>query len=66
MPHTYYVFSTGTNFKPVTKSSRLLAEREMNKDWKKHNIIELECTECDKHERKYSNHKGVRFYINRI
>ena len=66
MPHTYYVFSTGTNFKPVTKSRRLLAEIEMHKYCKKHNITGLECTECDTHERNYSTHKGVRFYINRI
>ena len=56
MNHSYYVFSTGTE----------LAEIEMHKYCKKHNITGLECTECDKHERKYSNHKGVRFYINRI
>ena len=66
MGYKYYVFSTGTTFKPVTKSSRLLAEIEMQKYYKKHNITGLECTECDKHERKYSNHNGVRFYINRI
>lgn len=66
MEHMYYVFSSGTNFKPVTKSSRILAEIEMRKYCIKHNITGLECTEYDKHERKYSNHNGVRFYINRI
>ena len=64
-PHKYYVCATGTPFKSATRSSRKECEALMNDYCYKHNI-QVECTECDKHERKYSNHNGVRFYINRI
>lgn len=63
--YRYFVFSTGTGFKSRSYSSRAEAEAAMYKYCLKHNI-HLECTEYDKHERKYSNHAGVRFYINRI
>lgn len=63
--HQYYLYSTGTNLKPITFGNRRDAEIAMNNYCAKHGI-EVECTECDKHERKYSNHNGVRFYINRI
>lgn len=63
--HQYYLHSTGTGLKDKTFGSRLDAEIYMNQFCLKNNI-HIECTECDKHERKYSNHNGVRFYINRI
>ena len=44
--------------------SRHDAEVAMEKYCARNNI-HVECTECDKHERKYSNHNGIRFYINR-
>ena len=63
--HQYYVFSSGTSLKPSTFNTRKDAEAYMN-EYCAINRIKVECTECDKHQRKYSNHKGVRFYINRI
>ena len=63
--HQYYLYSTGTSLKSQTFNTRKDAEIAMNQYCAKHNI-KVECTECDKHERKYSNHNGVRFYINRI
>ena len=63
--HEYYVYSTGTDCKNRYFSTRKEAEIYMNNYAAKHGI-QLECTEFDKHERKYSNHNGVRFYINRI
>lgn len=66
MGHTYYVYSSGTDFKGQEFETRLEAEQAMWEYCLKQGIKSLECTECDKHERKYSNHKGVRFYINRI
>ena len=63
--HYYYVYSTGTNYKPKQYNSRQEAESSMYKYCNKNGII-LECSERDKHERKYTNHKGVRFYINRV
>lgn len=63
--HQYYVFSTGTTLKNKTFDTRRDAEIYMYNYCNK-NGIRLECTECDKHERKYSNHNGVRFYINRV
>lgn len=63
--YKYFVFSTGTNFKSRTFDTRVEAEAAMYKYCLRHNI-RLECTEYDKHEHKYSNHAGVRFYINRI
>ena len=32
MKHSYYVFSTGTDFKPVTKESRLECKDEVLKE----------------------------------
>lgn len=63
--HCYYVFSTGTDFKAKNYPSRKEAEAAMLGFCAKKGI-RIECTEMDKHERKYSNHRGVRFYINRI
>lgn len=63
--HQYYVFSTGTTLKNKLFDTRKEAEVYMYNYCNK-NGIQLECTECDKHERKYSNHNGVRFYINRV
>ncbi len=63
--HRYYLFSTGTTLKARYYNTRKEAEIVMNQYCKKHNIT-VECTEYDEHERKYSNHHGVRFYINRV
>ena len=63
--HQYYLFSTGTAMRDGYYSTRKDAEAAMNKYCAANGIV-VECTECDKHERKYSNHNGVRFYINRI
>lgn len=63
--HSYYLFSTGTHLKSKEYATRKDAEIAMNNYCVLHNII-VECTENDKHRRKYSNHCGVRFYINRI
>lgn len=63
--HQYYVFSTGTTLKNRTFNTRRDAEIYMYTYCNKNNI-HVECTEDDKHEKKYSNHNGVRFYINRI
>ena len=63
--HQYYLSSSGTTLKDKVYNTRKDAERAMNQYCAK-NGIRVECTECDKHERKYSNHNGVRFYINRI
>lgn len=63
--HKYYLFSTGTNLKGKYFNTRKEATAYMSAYCAKHNII-VEITEDDKHEKKYSNHKGVRFYINRV
>lgn len=63
--HYYYVFSTGTDLKDKYFETRQDAENYMNSYCYRHNI-RVECTEKDKHERKYSNHNGIRFYINRV
>lgn len=63
--HQYYVFSTGTTLSNKTFDTRKEAEIYMYNYCNSHGI-QVECTEYDKHERKYSNHHGVRFYINRI
>lgn len=63
--HRYYMHSTGTGLKDKTFDTRKDAEEYMY-NYCNNNGIHLECTEYDKHERKYSNHNGVRFYINRI
>lgn len=63
--HCYYLFSTGTGLKAKYFDSRIEAETAMY-NFCQRNGISIECTECDKHERKYSNHNGVRFYINRV
>lgn len=63
--HRYYLFAVGTNCKPGYYATREEANRAMYEHCAKYNI-QVECTEYDKHERKYSNHHGVKFYINRI
>lgn len=63
--HLYYLFSTGTNCKNGYYTSREEATRTMFK-YCADNNIKIECTEYDKHYRKYSNHNGIRFYINRV
>lgn len=63
--HVYHLFSTGTTLKSRDYKTRRDAEIAMNTYCAK-NGIEVECTECDKHERKYSNHNGICFYINRV
>ena len=63
--HEYYVFASGTNFKSGYYPTRKAAECAMH-NYCNRNGINLECVECDAHERKYSNHNGVRFYINRV
>lgn len=63
--HYYYLASVGTNLKGAIFDSRHDAEVKMNSYCAEHNIT-VECTECDKHSRKYSNHKGVLFFINRM
>ncbi len=63
--HRYYVFSSGTDFKARNYPSRKEAEAAMLAFCAKKGL-NVECTERDRHERKYSNHMGVRFYINRV
>lgn len=63
--HQYYVYSSGTDLKPCYKDTRKEAEIVMHNWCSKHGVT-VECTECDKHFRKYSNHNGIRFYINRV
>lgn len=63
--HYYNVFSSGTDLKQKQFRTRKEAEIYMN-DYCAQHGIKLECRECDKHERVYTNHNGVRFYINRI
>lgn len=64
-PHCYYLYSSGTGMSPKCYETRHEAEIAMYEFCSRNNIS-VECTECDKHERKYSNHNGIRFYINRI
>lgn len=63
--HQYYVFASGTNLKPKYFNSRREATAYVYAYCTKHNI-DIECTEQDKHEYKYSDHNGIRFYINRV
>ncbi len=63
--HTYCLYSEGTKMRTMYFTSRNDAKRAMYKYCNKHGI-QIECTENDKHEKKYSNHNGVRFFINRI
>ena len=65
VPHSYYASSTGTGFRAREFATRKEAEAAMWSYCSRHGIS-VECTECDRHERKYSDHKGARFYINRI
>lgn len=63
--HRYYVFATGTKFKARYFETREAANEAMYEYCARHNI-NVECREYDKHERVYTNHNGVRFYINRV
>lgn len=63
--HHYYLFSTGTKMKGKYFNTRSDAEEAMYK-YCNDNGIHIECSEYDKHERKYTNHNGIRFYINRV
>lgn len=63
--HSYFLFCTGTKFRAKYFDTRTEAEEAMYAFCDKHGI-RVECTEYDKHERKYSNHEGIRFYINRV
>lgn len=63
--HRYYLATTGTDMKEEIYPTRKSAEAAMREYCVRHGIV-IECSEFDKHERKYTNHKGVRFYINRI
>lgn len=63
--HRYYVHSTGTGLKDKSFNTRREAEIYMQNYCASAGIV-LECTEQDRHERKYSDHNGTRFYINRI
>lgn len=63
--HRYYLFSTGTGLKARYYETRLDAEKAMHAYCHKHGI-QIECSEFDKHERKYTDHNGHRFYINRV
>ena len=64
-PHKYYVHSTGTGLRDKSFNTRREAEIYMQ-NYCAAAGIKLECTEYDRHERKYSDHNGTRFYINRI
>lgn len=63
--HKYLLFCTGAKCKTKEYDTRLEAEIAMH-NWCNKNGVVVECTERDKHQRKYSNHQGIRFYINRI
>jgi len=63
--HRYYLFSTGTKLKAKYYETRHAAEEAMYAYCNKYGI-KIECSEYDKHERKYTNHNGIRFYINRV
>lgn len=63
--HQYLLHSDGTTLKDKVYNSRLEANIAMNSYCSAHGIV-VECTEDNKHSKKYSNHRGVRFYINRI
>lgn len=70
--HAYYVYATGDfnfkKFKPKSFYSRREAEIYMQEVCYKNKLDPqaFECSECDKHEKKYTDHAGHRFYINRI
>lgn len=64
--HTYILSVSGLKVKDRYFKTRREAEIAMHNICKKFGIKNVECTEQDKHERKYSNHNGVRFYINRV
>lgn len=64
--HKYFISVTGLDAKSKTFNTRKEAEIYMHYLCDKFNVSGIECVEYDKHERKYSNHCGVRFYINRV
>lgn len=61
----YYLFSTGTTFKAETFASYSKAEQAMYKFCNPRGI-KLACTERDDFGSKFTNHNGVRFYLNRV
>jgi len=61
----YYLFSTGTTFKAETYATFSDAERAMHAFCNPRGI-KLECTERDEFGSKFTNHKGIRFYLNRV
>lgn len=63
--HRYNLYASGIKFRSKEFDSRKEAEIKMNEICNKLNI-NVDCTEYDKHERVYSNHNGIKFYINRI
>lgn len=63
--HRYYLFSTGTSLKPKYYNSRAEANHTMYAYCVKHGI-QVDCVEDCKHEKAYSDHHGVNFYINRV
>lgn len=63
--HKYLLFIEGLPIRSRVFDTRLDAEIFMHRICKQKNLI-IESTEVDKHEYKYSNHQGIRFYINRI
>ena len=63
--HRYLLSATGLNVKDKVFNTRKEAEVAMHELCSKYNL-QIECSEYDKHYRKYTNHNGVRFYINRI
>lgn len=65
LTHSYYMFCSGIKGPSGYYATRRDAEDAMNSYCQAHGI-KLECTERDRHERKYSDHHGVRFYINRV
>lgn len=64
--HTNIIsLARGTKLKSKYFDTRREALDYMYKYCAKHSI-HVELSENDKHEKKYSNHQGVRFYINRV
>lgn len=63
--HKYFMFVEGLKIPSRLFDTRLEAEICMHLICQ-HKHITVDCVEYDKHERKYSNHNGIRFYINRV
>ena len=63
--HRYFLFSTGTSLKGKYFNTQEEALNAMYKYCQK-NDIQVEVTEDDYFGKKFSNHNGVRFYINKV